>query len=69
MKIRKHTLYIRTQYFTHRIQYPLHPDTMSCQLVQTTESQLKILKVRLGWLQILICRVQGLRPLMRKISC
>jgi len=35
MKIRKHTLYIYTQYFTQRIQFPLHPDTMSCQVVQT----------------------------------
>ena len=31
-----------------------------------TESQLRILKVHLGWLRLLICRGWGLRTLMRK---
>jgi len=33
------------------------------------ESKLRILIVHLGWLQLLICRGRGLRPLMRKIIC
>jgi len=38
-------------------------------LDRLTESKLKILKVHLGWLQCLIFRGRGLRPLMRKITC
>jgi len=32
MKMRKHAQYICTQHFPQRIQYPLHPDTMSDQV-------------------------------------
>jgi hypothetical protein len=34
-----------------------------------TESQLRILKVHLGWLQLLICRGRGLRHKKKKITC
>ena len=42
---------------------------MSDQAKQTHRNQLRILKVHLGWLQRLIYRGRGLRPLMKKIAC
>jgi hypothetical protein len=38
-------------------------------LDRLTESQLTMLEIQLGWLQLLIYRGRGLRPLIRKITC
>jgi len=46
--MRKHIQYIRTQHFPHRIQYPLHPDTISDQVGQTHRKSTQITESRLG---------------------
>ena len=48
MKIRKHTQYKRTQHFPHRVQYPLHPDTMSDKVGQTHRTSTQNTESALG---------------------
>ena len=58
MKLRKHVQYIYPQHFSHRIQYPLHPDTMSHPAGETHRKSTENIESTLGLATA--CNVKGL---------